>query len=171
MEGQGMNTLKDIVAAIDALPVEAFKNTYGHSHEVEQAVKRGYQRWANSREFEIFTRREEEAQEARRTRDTEVRRERAANVEKWLEDGTLVKGTFIKVTGARDGHGIREFISLQGHYLACRQWLPMRFSRHDKTIDPDKLRSQGCIKIADMWISPQAQMTTHEFNKVAKILS
>lgn len=166
-----MKTLKEIVAAIDALPLIAFKDTYGgNSRDVDDALRRGYERWSNSLERALSERLEEEDRETRRQRDTQVRRERAANVQKWLADGTLVNGTFIKVSGARDGHGIREFISHDDCTVHCRQWLPVRFSRYE-AITPDVLRASGLLKIDGRWLRPEAQMTTHGFDKVVKILS
>jgi hypothetical protein len=166
-----MKTLKDIAVAIAALPVEAFKGTYGSSREINEAVRQGYERWNKSAERVEHDRQEDERVKGRQVRDAEASARREANVIVWLNDGTLVKGTFIKVLGARDGYGIREFIEVQSGRLACRQWMPMHLSRHALIVDPDKLRAKGFIKIADMWLIPQAQMTTHEFNKVAKILN
>jgi len=157
-----MKTLKEIIAAIDALPVEAFKNTYGSDGEINKALKRGWDRWMNSQERVYAEHREEEKRDDRRARDTALRAERTRNVKKWLKDGTLVK-----VSGARDGKGIREVISWDSRQLHCRQWLP---EHRADCKHPDDLRLAGCVKVADVWIGPMAQMTTHEFNKVVKIL-
>lgn len=165
-----MKTLKDIAAAIDALPPEAFKDQLNGWTVIKQAVYRGEERWEKSAAHALAQTREQKKQEERRRRDAQTRRERAANVRKWLEEGYIVKGTFIKVSGARDGHGIREYISHDERTLHCRQWLPVRFGLRE-VVNGDKLRSRGCLKIDGRWIEPEAQMTTHEYDKVVKILS
>jgi hypothetical protein len=164
-----VKTLKDIVAAIDTLPVEAFKDTYGSSHEVDQAIKRGYKRWVESPEHDLHEKREEEEQKTRQKRDAERARERAANVKQWLKDGTLKQGVFIKVSGARDGLGIREFIGARERVVVCRQWQTSSWKRR---LDKDaKLVKKG----KEVWLGgselmPSDQITTHEYDKVVKIL-
>jgi hypothetical protein len=161
-----MKTLKEIAAAIDALPVGAFaKWEYGSA--VKQAIERGYNRWHASQERVEVEQDEETKRWERRARDIALRAERHRNVLKWLTNGELTKGTFIKVSGARDGKGVREFISASNNRLVCRQWLPVFMLRVDV---PSLMHSRGFKKVDGKWYQPADQMTSHEFNKVVKIL-
>jgi hypothetical protein len=164
-----MKTIKDIVAAIDALPVTAFKDTYGSSGEINQALRRGWDRWMESSERVLHKNLEEKAREERQEKDAERARQRAANVKQWLKDGTLKQGVFIKVSGARDGLGIREFIGARERVIVCRQWQTSSWKRR---LDKDaKLVKKG----KEVWLGgselmPSDQITTHEYDKVVKIL-
>lgn len=167
-----MKTLKEIAEAIDALPVEAFKNTVcGRNSEIEHALIRGEKRWHDSIAYDIAQRQDEIARSRRSKREALLAAARAANVEKWIKDGTLKKGVFVKVKGARDGAGIREFFSHDYRAIHCRQWRPVSAWAMNKAASPDALRAQGYLKVGGMWISPEPQMTTHEFDKVMRIIS
>ena len=89
---------------------------------------------------------------------------------KAVEEGFIVPGAFIKVTGARDGAGYREVVRADEDRkeLICRQWRPVSVSVQKRS-EPDVLRSNGYVKLDNKWLEPQAQMTTHGYDKVAKI--
>lgn len=164
-----MKTLKDIAAAIDALPVEAFKNYWHDRDPVLHAMTNGKQRWENSTEKEAQDAREEADRERRRLDAQEAADERALQVKRWLKDGTLKQGTFIKVLGARDGSGIREFIGVRDRVVVCRQWTTSSWKRrvpNDATIRKVGKR----VWIGQNELTAQDQITTHEFDKVSRIL-
>jgi len=154
-----MKTLKEIITAINALPVVAFGDDRSLDN-LHGLLKNRRSEWFRSNECQQQDELEEAKREKRRKKDAQTLNEREANVRKWLKDGTLIKGTFIKVTGARDGYGIREVVEIKSDHLVCRQWLPFNRCTY----------GTAEIKIDGRSFSAQTQMTEHGFNKVAEIL-
>jgi hypothetical protein len=153
-----VKTLKELLAAINALPVTAFGDD--RTLDIVHArMKERRSEWFRTDEPRKQNEQEEAKLQDRRHLDAQRFAQRERQVRKWLKDGTLTKGTFIKVTGARDGYGIREVVEIKTDRLVCRQWLPF-----------NRCTYGDAIKMDGKSFSPQAQMTEHDFNKVAKIL-
>lgn len=173
---QRVHTLQEIVDLIRAMPVSAFDDDSGINRvKIELDSRR--RDWIASDEYANQIYDENKKLEARRKKDSQRLAEREQHVKDWLKAGKLVKGMFIKVTGTRDGHGIREFLEVTDGRLVCRQWTVVRRvidSRYAGAAhrDPRDKTFSGCKQLFDgTWIKPETQITTHDFCRVAKILT
>lgn len=167
-----MKTLKDIIDALQGMPISEFKDRKAYAKLREVLTGRD-QEWFRSDEFRKAIEEQNAETQRKALKEAKVRLARARQVQDWLKTGELKKGTFIKVSGTRDRDGIREMIEQepgrQGR-LVCRQWhvassgLLRMFERGQ---DPKKFNYE--LKHG-MWMQRQSQITTHNFNKVVKIL-
>lgn len=165
-----MKTLADLIEAVKKLPLEAFEDSLSGHMLRELIVNRGMEYRRSPLCFDHHAA-EEKKRLHRRKKDMVRSLNRDVDVRKWIKGGDIVPGTFIKVLGARDGKGIRQVVDIETDRLTCRQWMPIAFGElRQVQKDPDGARNAGYLKIADVWIKPQSQMMTHDFNKVVKLL-
>ena len=149
-----MTTLKDVLIVIQTLPVEAFHN-FDTVHEVIEGVRARRSQWTQSDDANLRQQQADEKLTRRQDRDTAFAKRR----NKWAREHVKA-GMFIKVTGARDGYGVREVISVEMDGVACRQWLPNGRPRHSNR--------DGFSKT--LWRA-ENQMTTHMFDKVTGVFT
>jgi len=164
---QRITSLNELIQLINAMPVSAFDDDDGiNAVRKVLDVRRGD--WLGSDEYANQIHKESNALEQRRVKDTQRLEEREQRVAEMLAHDQLVKGMFLKVTGARDGHGIREFLELSpsGRRLVCRQWWPIRKTQlHNHDLGQCKRMDDGT------WVHSVNQITEHDFCRVAKILT
>jgi hypothetical protein len=147
-----VKTIEDIIELIDSLPVEAFADIDA-GHSINNLIQMRRREWEPA--HDRFVRNDINRLERRQATDTA----RHAKREQWARVN-IKKGMFIKVTGARDGHGIREVISVTTDGVVCRQWLPSR-SPHNEMFT--FVSRPGYVAN----FAPANQMTDHMFDKVA----
>lgn len=148
-----IKTLTDILRAIRELPVEAFAS-FDTVHEVREAVQARRSEWTQSPQHD--KQQQQEATKLAHRQDLDTAR--YGRRDRWARNN-VKEGMFVKVTGARDGCGIREVISVASDGIACRQWRPAsgRWRHRDTRVETFPSGS----------FLPDNQMTTHEFKKVA----
>lgn len=101
-----------VVAAFKALPLKERKDTTLHSI-LRTLGDQANRDWYQSDEYKAEQAANERKAKARKERETE-RAQEAVEVAKTLQSGTL-----IKVKGTRDGHGIREVISIDRYQIVA----------------------------------------------------
>lgn len=165
-----MKTLKEITQLLDDVPLKEF-SSYEAVSALQSKVRRLADAWTRTPDYQDEQDIADARRQARAKREAQKAIDRTKQVRKWIKDGDLVSGTFIKVRGTRDGSGIREFMEMKAGRLVCRQWqaaAPYNVKRAREY--PNELRDLGYIKIAGMWLQPQDQITTHEPDKVLKLI-
>lgn len=153
-----MKSLKDIAEAIKTLPLKAFDSRTEINSVIEVLNNQAYA-WRQSPKYVLQCKKENEALDRRRDREAV----NAARRYDWAKRNLEV-GMFIKVTGTRDGQGIREVLELTEDQVVCRQWNAIPAKRynaypHYSFGDVRKLNDE-------YYITPNSQMTTHGYEKV-----
>lgn len=164
---QRIHTLNELIQLIHAMPASAFDDDDG-IYAVRKAMDVRRSDWIASDEYANQIYAEDKKLKERQKKDTQRLAEREETITEMLAHGRLVRGMFLKVTGARDGHGIREFLELSpsGNRLVCRQWWPIRKTQlHNHDLGQCKRMDDGT------WVHSVNQITEHDFCRVAKILT
>ena len=151
-------TLDDIIAAVEALPIEAFA-AQGQALELRELVSRRSDEYFSSQEYKRQLR-----IAAKKNAERKTREEAQAKLnEKWAKKHVHA-GDFIRVKGARDGHGVREVISVESDRLVCRAYARHHIWRGDTSSVP-----ADAVTLGTKAFTPRVQMTDHMYNKVTHI--
>lgn len=166
---QRIHTINELIQLINAMPVTAFDDDDA-IFEARSALAVRRSDWIASDEYANQIYAEDKKLKERQKKDALRFAGREATIIQMLDAGDLVRGMFLKVTGARDGHGIREFLELSpsGNRLVCRQWMPHKKMLRDNV---SQLENLGWRHYDGGWIHPTSQMTTHDLCRVAKIIT
>lgn len=118
-------------------------------------------------------RKAEEKREAKEKRRKQLEQERIEATQALIDIGTLRKGSFIKVVGARDSKSIREVMDIHNSHdtLTCRKWSRVSITPEPRNDPIDAWRTAGCLKIDGKWYQSQPYMTTHGFGKVVRVIA
>lgn len=150
-----IKTLNDVIQAIEQLPVETFADYHLVNHKVKEALDKREQEWHTSPAHDRYLKNDQNRLERRQAIDMARHATRARFAREHVK-----KGMFIKVTGARDGYGIREVVSVEMDGVVCRQWLPTRSPQSHMF---SFVSRPGYVAN----FVPANQMTEHMFDKVA----
>lgn len=161
--------IKQLLAEAKKLSFNSTKE-FLYISEIYNALRKAQESYLHSsaylNEMQLETEQASKRAEQRRARE----RARIAEVKKWVKDGLIKPGVFVKVGGTRDGKGIREVLAIkkEGNHveLQCLKWQPTHFKKSESY-----MVNEGCIKLGDMWIERGDYLTTHYVEKVQKILS
>jgi len=150
-----VGTLDDIIAAVEALPIEAFA-AQGQAMMLRELVAQRASEYFDSQEYK-----RQQRIQLKKNADRAMREANQAKlVEKWAKKN-ISAGDFIRVRGARDGHGVREVISVESDRLVCRAYARHHTWRGDTSSVP-----ADAVMFGTKVFAPRVQMTDHMYNKV-----
>lgn len=168
-------SIKNLKKAISELEIKEHKD-YQSIGEMINELKKKEEEYFKSELYQKYLEKEQQDSEQRRQQAMSLAKKREAQTKEWIENGTLKKGVFIKVSGTRDGEGIREFIDLDyTHWnqnrIICRKWSSLkRVWPWGLKKSPAELAKNGFAQVNGIWVRPESEMTTHDYSKVIGIL-
>jgi hypothetical protein len=122
--------------------------------------------WYSSEEYKLQLRATAVKNEQRRQTAAEKETARA----KWVLEN-LQPGQFVRMTGTRDGHGLRYVVSIQGNQVVCRKvspcWQNKKETYEEKGYD---LFMAFAARGGKTHYYVEHDVTTHTLGKVAELL-
>ncbi|TFG99674.1 hypothetical protein E4H12_01885 [Candidatus Thorarchaeota archaeon] len=160
-----------IEAFLDSLPKRFFEGKYSFQPVLDKLEMAAGTRIVREKSYAEDRRQQKAASRQK------LEGERFLGTRALIDSGYLKKGSFIKVTGARDTNSIREVVDIHrdNKHLTCRKWSPVNVTQKQRN-DPmnahfDDWRENGYLKIDGKWYRPEPYMTTHGYSKVATVIA
>lgn len=162
-----------ITTAINALPLEAFERWWDIAHAAKELIQKRGVEYSDS-DLNKAKERKAENKAKQRVDKIEARHNETINA---IKRGAICQGTFVKVSGARDGEGYREVQQVNkreingkdSYELVCRQWSFVRGNIVKRT---DRFMNTVLVEVKgkQIYIEPCNQITTHQADKVIEIM-
>lgn len=124
----------DVISELDKLPLQMI---YEYGDVVRQAVILKQQAWWGSDEQKALAK-----LQAKKNADNRQHQAQLAAMRREKTISTVKPGMLVKMTGTRDGHGLRYVTEITSNLVFCQQIRPLPRAKHD--IDPSRI-----VKISD----------------------